>query len=166
MRYGRSFLIGIIGLMFAVTGHSQSISELTESVIPLKTNRKELQSLLGVAGQDGNEVQYRTGELIINVVYSAGECEKIPLRSYRLKAKKDVIISYEIFLLNRMELSALNLNLDDFLIDKSGDLINFVTYRKKDGGTDIQVKIEEDSKLVMSIERSPTKIDRENCMCP
>ncbi len=162
----RAFYVGFIGFLFTLAGYSQSFNAILDSIVPLRTDRNEVEKFLGVAGQDGVEVQYKSGDLIINVTYSAGECEKIPLRSYRLKVKKDTVISYELVPGKRVDLSELNVNLNEFLRDDSGDLINFVTYRKKNGGTDIVVKIQEELRLVNSVRRFPTTIDLEDCGCP
>jgi hypothetical protein len=141
------------------------VNKILDAVVPLKTDRHAVEQLLGTPVNEDGETQYKTDESIVNIVYSPGKCGKIPTVRDRFDVEKDIVISYQVVLHKRSELASLSVDLKDYSLDTSGDLINFVTYRKKGGGTEIVVKIQEELRFVTSVLRSPSQSERDAVTC-
>ena len=88
----RIVAITTICTIFTIPGSAQSLSDVLDVVVPLKADRRTVEKLLGTPVQEDWKTQYKTDELVVNVVFSPGKCEKIPTFGDRLDIEKDIVV--------------------------------------------------------------------------
>jgi len=143
----------------------QSVASAIQSIVPLQTHRQEIEALLGSPEQSGTYWQFKTADMVLNAVFSTGRCVDAMADGSRFDVEKEIVLSYQLVIRRQLPLSDLGLDLTEYSLDESGDLINFVTYRNPRDGIEIVVGFQEDLKLLKSIRRRPSERNAERYRC-
>lgn len=158
-------------LTIAPVGFCQDLEDGWKGIKPLKTHVSTVKKLLGDPRIDENGFHfYKTGEDFVRADYLTAPCSSDETRPFSYRGRYNLpegtVLDYYVTFYSNVLLSDLKLDLTKYHRDTSGDVINFVTYRGKNG-LSVSVTIMPDGlEYVRKLTYEARSTDNEIAKCP
>jgi hypothetical protein len=131
-------------LFFVICGDSFEAG--WKGIKPFHTSKKEVDKLLGKAGEDAyGYYRYTTPEAEFEFNYSQEPCSSAQQGRGKYNLPANTVLSYRVVLKNRPKVAQFEFDRKKFHRETSGHVLNLASYVRKDNTVSILVAIEKDT---------------------
>lgn len=156
----------VLWFLFCIATQCQTVEDGWKGIKPLRTNKAEVEKLLGKPGIDSSGFYgYKTNEAFVRVNYSTTPCNKSEMGRGDFNVPQGTVLDYHVILEKPVLISELNFKRNDYYRDTSGHSNGNPIYATGDHSIIISAFIRDGVEFASRFDYRPSKKDAEEFTC-